>query len=510
MATLSSKWAAPISLMWVSADGYAKAKAGGVPRYETTRWYVGSGGATLHLKWSSRYKYFQIQARVRKRWSPAKVLAAHADASSYDYWDEAGDWQDMGGGSVSADSAAATTVGGGTYRFMATGMEFGYDISEYDLLEYTFRVRALNPPDNTCSEWHTQTLTVAYVPTVTLESCERTPSGARAVFSTNWARGVTIRAWGNFYTPGPDGVLRSTGPRAVQASSSPFDSSGGKTVALDIPERLRDSASNAVNVDQLRVLTGDGADDSSAFSAYRGHVSAALSPGGKVWDVMAYILPCGAHVDPDEVPEPSVTATPGAASLAISVASSGTAYTGVSCHVSWADPLGNPHAEDVEMEEDSGTWSGALLAPPFDTPVDVGVACSTSAGFRVSHQEVTAPSGGRVSWVSDDGGEVSIKLDPEFSSTYEPERETVKPAGRSTPVSRHGTGGKRKLKVSGSTSADDGWKAASEALRGPCDWWLRLPGGERYRVTVGSVGSSTGYRDGNSIESIDVTMTEVG
>ena len=476
MAQVVSTLEVPGRLAWadVSDDGLRAATGGTVD--------VPSGGASRRVSWVSRHYTFQVQWRVRRRYAPAKAAAVYGEVG--EQWGEWGPWQ---GATVDATGEAKSEC----TRYPSLGIvamdapfEFAYSFGEWDAHEYQFRVRAFDEPTLNCSDWLTGTLRVLYRPSISLSATRNADGSVAVAFGTDWPRGGEASLVGqSALVPLPRMSRGSTASGRGESS----------TVEVVVPADCiagLSASSAALNVGTAR------------FRAFGGATATVARPA----------IPLAAHADDAEVTPPSVSVSEGA----VSVADAG--YDSVFCSASWEDDEGNAYSAEVPMSADGSAWEGAMECPPYDVPVSLRVAATVGAKWAEVSATATVPSRGRYTWTAE-GSEASVTLhgsEAALSMEEEPDSATVKPVGRSRPVSRHGTGGARTLSFSGAVLRgrlsgenarfrQDGHADILRVLREPGDLWFRTPGGGRYRVRVAgfSITRSPDY------EEVSVEMEEV-
>lgn len=478
MATIYEGYSAPARIAWTDASTGASSKSLTTSNVAEVK----PGGRSVRLCWVSPYYTFQVQWRRRRRRSPSNAASTASDPAPapVESWEDWGAWQ---GNVLSADVKTATErLSWGDLSVTTATFSFAYDFSQYDKAEYQVRVRVFDEPSLTCSEWAYADLSACYAPSFSEVAATRLLGGAVSLsVATNWLRG------GN--------RLRVTGLRRGSASAEPAGWSASLAGAepeasVEVPASAAGDAAT-LYVD-MEFTTSDG------LSARASRMAVEVSDDGPT---------------PGAEP-PSVAVSDAGCRARIAVAPpAGASYVSVHVSATWPDALGTSSTEEAEAAPCSdGTWEAWVEAPPYDVEGVYRVWAVDEEGFTYAEAVHVAPSGGRVTW-SDGEEEVSLFFDLALSSTFALAVETVQTAGGAV-AARLGLGGSRRLSVEGKllspSVADGAWRPALDALRRPRVWFLRKPGGERYRVAVTAVSESEERGAVDLVVSASVSMEEVG
>lgn len=461
MATLTDKYAVPTSIAWTtSTTGTSITDERGAAD-------VPAAGATYAVVWTSQYKTFQCQWRIRSRKAPA--VAILTDPTGADVWTDWGEWQ---GANIDQDATSAVTQCGSQVRLNQT-FTWSYDISANDLHEYEFRVRVINTPDLKVSDWCYQTLKVRYSPTMTLTSCSEAKDGAAVTVNTGWPRGMQSFRTLRYQRPVDGGSTAMLDNVDVQRA----DGSASSTVAWDEPQKhVVDYSGGKAVICQVLAFTSDGAQAWPGWTV--------LSGGYGVFTV-------GAHTPSGSVSTPTVLTAAADDALTVTVSTTGTDWDSVMASVTWTDGMGNAGQADAALvSHASRAWTLEAWAPPFDVSLNVRVSVTKGTGWRTATATATLPSNGRASFCSPDAGEVAILYDLTHSQVIETPVEVVQLAdGRN--VERRGLGCLRSFAVAGRYITDEQTQADFEPLRERGGWILRLPQGIRCPVAIQEVEHAT-------------------
>ncbi len=456
-------------------DGYAPPTSlGATDGVGVANWIgVRADGSMDHprLAFTSPYRTHQIQWRVRGRMEVARALAL--DGTGADHWE---DWQPWTGGDVAANAATpCERPPGKPYHVMTAPLEFGavsLDMALYDRLELQMRVRVFDEVSSPhrVSEWAYASLRVVHVPAVEY-SLAFDGSGFRLHYSTtDWARdGNRLHL---YKTVGP---TRTRGWLGLPQEGS-----------VPVPDEF---------------LVGGQLDARIAFyTCDLGESSQTVS-----------LLPA-AHPEPAGVPEPTVTVD--ASGVHVS-APAGQVWDAVSAWVSYDDALtGEARTVDAAMAADgsASSWSSASTAVPCDVPITVRAACTANGDYVVRERRFDAgvPSLGAWTWDAPGVAQVRLRYNVEPRFDAAPVGDSYRTAGRTSPVSRHGTGRTVTGQVHGQAAAADkgsGWLADYSRLRQGRDWTMRGPHGVLMRVRVTSVSTAL---SGVGTADVTVGFEEVG
>lgn len=475
MATLTDKYAVPVSVAWTDT----LTNAGTV--HTMTAASVPASGLTAAICWISSYKTFQVQWRMRARKSPAAAILD--DPTGADVWTDWGSWQ---GADIDQDQTTPVTqLSNGRVRVTATET-WTYDVTATDLIEYEVRVRVINTPDLTVSDWAYATLPVMYSPTLALTSCEESPDGCTVTMDASWPRGLSsLRT--SLYAK----VYSETA--TTQIDGATYQRADGTSTATwtEPSKHIVDYNGSKAVLCTVQALTTDGADVAISLPTFANK----------------RVLSVGAHTPSSGVSIPTVTTEPAGDALAVTVTPSGADWDSVMASVVWTDGMGRAGQVDATVADHTGTtWTLEAFAPPFDVELEVRVAVVKGAGWRSATETVTIPSNGRASFCHMDAGEVAIEYDLTHSQTIEPEAEVVQLADGRT-VERRGLGCLRQFDVEGRYVTDDHDQGYFKPLRQLAGWVLRLPEGIRCRVAVQEVAVSTdaAYK----LRAVSVQCTEV-
>lgn len=474
MATLYAGYAVPSSIAWVDGDSDAASRS----FVTSSRASVRSGGSSFKVHFVCRHYTYQYQYRVRRRYSPAYAFSLGLDGTGAEVWEDWGEWR---GNDLSDEKSKTTRLDWGKVNLIDEVFDFGYDFSQYDKIEYQFRIRAFDEPTHQCSEWGYQTLSVIYEPIAEIKSAVRQANGDVLLsVESNWLRG------GNRFT------LKNT---SKEKNPPPYISQ--KAINLTgVPSDFEVTVPYSMVRDASRVY---------AYLAFW------TSDNSSSWGFAERWFDVGEHEAPDAVPEPSVSFEDDGIGTTVEVMSGDGAYSNVFVSASWEDPSGKTSLVELDMENDGGSWVACFDAAPFDVPVTYRVAVVNSDGWAYKTVEHTTPSGGQHVW-SHEGEHVALMFNVDHSSTFSPEGVAVKTT-RERPVARFGIGGSHELSVSGvilhPSLADGTWRSDVAKLRRNHTWTYRKPGGEVCKVLVKSVSDSVSYKNTEMIVSVSVSMTEV-
>ncbi len=459
---------------------------------------IGYGSTvTFYPVWFSTYTGAQVQYRIRSRLNYASALLQ--DDTGAEVWTDYPDWSTPSGATANAACSCGWQVENGRY---ATGLGFSisYDLSSYDMHEVQVRVRVYSASADKASEWCYGTTRIAFVPRMVSYTATTEASGYTSVtFATNWPRGGA-ELWLRDFKDSADGATRTI-KRTVTGGTE------GEAFLLGPDEQVRSYAALAGDfwVEDAHMTSSDfGTGDGYAYS---GCDILEYSGGG-------YVIAPGAHTDPGDVPDPT---------LSVISATGESAVIGVSCacdhvaaHVEYTDADGNAYTADMEPGGSSPNWTVTLDAPPFGVEITVKVACCNASGqYKLATQTVTIA--GTSHCCLDGGGDhVELAYDGEYQSQTDLDGESVICAGRKLPVSRHGMSVSRSIDVKGTIAFPSVFTWGDMELSGlnvldnPHDWTFRNPKGVRKRVRVTSWSVDQGTGQLGRVAEVTINMEEVG
>lgn len=470
MATVG-RYAAPSGLGWCITGDTSDAVG-------TTAPVVVSGQAvTVHPMWVSGYVTFQVQTRTRRRLSPA--TAATTNPAGGEVWEDWGAWQ-----GTTDDGKVAAVTKADSYTYLTDGITVPASHAAYDAVDIEFRVRVHNQPDFVSSEWATGTIRARYAPkAVAVTVSPTSDGGADLAVDTDWARGGCTMRLGPFY--------RATKPH-YDALAPAVTSTVGPDFSIHVPPAA--VSGGAILAGNADLTTADGVRESRYTFA-------------TAWDDATgdYRFTVGEHQDATSVPEPTITAHDSGGDLVITVAPKSGRYDSVVAAISWTDADRTEYRETVELTESGGAWSTVSASPPLNTDIKITANCILDGEWRtVETTDRVECVYGLLTWGSE---RVELRYDIKRSMGMAHSAETVDIAGRSLPVSRHGSMGGRTVSISATLWEGDQSPAELDALHAPHDWILRTPDGFRARVMVDSWSRSDA--DSRGAWSVSVSCTEV-
>lgn len=478
MAELHDGYAIPSRICWV--DGSTTAASKSVTSGD--RKSVGKSGGSFKICWTCRHYTYQLQYRIRRRYSPAHAVLLDLPEGG-EFWEDWGEWQ---GNGLSDDVKSATErLPWGDLNVTALPFEFPYDFSHYDRIEYQVRIRTFDEPSTTCSEWGYGELAVIYEPEVKIISNALQPNGdVELSVDTNWSRG------GNRFS--------LTNLRRDDQLAKPVDGYV-KLVNVEpdfkatIPASMVGDAKTVYAT--MRFYTSDG-NDGGEFD--------------KQW------FEVNGHQDDEDIAEPVVTVDDAESCVIITVDDE--RYENVMMSAEWTDSYNVRHMEELIVESFTGIdtpsgWMGKLIAPPFGVSVTYRISVVSGSGWRsatVEHETANRRSISLFAIRADRVVELRHKIS--WSSNMVPDIEAVKCAGKTNPVARFGKGGVRALSAQGSMvspgmGVKSDWLEQIELLRSHRGEWIyRNPVGERIKVAITSVSDE---RDFHGAMKVSISMTEV-
>lgn len=453
--------------------------------------------ATLNPVWYSSYSTAQVQYRVRHRYNYASGLVM--DDTGAEVWTDYPDWTEPSGATTVSDCTYETSLGRtGTRRYApAVTVAFSYDLSQYDMHEVEVRVRVYNATADKCSEWSYGTRRIAYMPTLAGYTAETLADGSTELsFTASWPRGCELHLGefsdvrdGSMFMRGYEVTVSSDGSAKIPAS---YAVRNVQSIAGDFwPQRAY------ILTDDYR--TFQGTDGGCSLIAY--------ADGG-------YLVEPGAHVDPQDVPVPTLTViSDDGEAVVIGVAC---ACDHVLAHVEYADADGIAYTADMEPAGASPDWTVTLMSPPYGVPITVKVACCNASGaYRLATETVEIASDGHCT-LDGDGDHVALAYEGEYQSQTDLDGESVICAGRKLPVSRHGMSVSRSIDVKGTIAFPSVFPWGDMELSGlnvldnPHDWVFRNPKGVRKRVRVASWSVDQSPEQLGRLAEVTINMEEVG
>lgn len=469
MAQVTSKYAAPSSIRW---DYDGDIGSGG--------WYsltaaVPPGGKDLYITWHSPYKTFQAQWRERRRLSPANPLGVSPSGATV--WEEWGEWQ---GSNLSEDASIEVVNPYGDIRYLMAPLHFDYDFAEYDRYEYQVRVRVIDEPTLLCSEWSYETLIVAFQPQWNYGSATRNADGSVSVeVEHNMMRPCTFKM-GDLKSSTILGAILGITKTIGRMSERVVLPAGSGTVV--IPASIIGSY-KTVGTPNAQITSYDNVSYGGAGSSFT-----------------------VGQVDHDEtIAAPSVTFKDADIYTAVTIADAG--YDNVFVTAEWEDVYGNPHVEPLDV---LGTWEAEFIAPPYGVEVIYRVTVVSDGKWRTSTFIRTVEAKGRMSFTDSDEY-VELLYGTSWRTDSSLEGESIRCAGREKPVARYGEGSTNKIAAQGTllskrVDASGAWLPEVRLLKSNSAWLFRNPLGERMKVMVNSVATSSEHPD---IITLFVSMTEV-
>ena len=491
MTTLYTGYAQPSEVMLARLEG-------GAPVSRSTLHTVRYGETvTLCPVWCSRYVGAQAQYRVRSRKNYAAGLLD--DDSGAEVWTDFPGWTEPSG----ATANAAATIGGVAVRYAAgVSLSRSYDLSQYDAYEVEVRVRVYSSQYDQASEWAYGTVRIAFCPVI--GSCTASTAADGSVlfdFTTNlthrsprinlitgWDEDSTgkIVIWANGVYADEGEVLRF-GPASLVAKKT--------------------AIAGSVWVETAYMTSGDGATLSAEPGADNGCEALASSTYG------GYLITPGAHVDPQDVPVPSITAssaTAEAVTLSVSCA-----CASVVARAEYTDTDGRLHNDYLEVGGSSPNWTATLEYPAYGVPITVKVACCNALGnYRLVSESFQVITSSHLT-LDGDGDHVELAYEGELQVTTELAGESVATAGRKLPVSRHGVNVERGFQARGKIAFPsvfpfgDMELSALQVLDNPHDWLYRDPMGARKAVRVVSWQASMDADEMGRLAEVTIRMEEV-
>ena len=492
MTTLYSGYAQPSAVMLGRLENGALVDRG---EAHTVR-----HGETLTLcpVWCSSYTGAQAQYRVRNRKNYASGLLD--DDTGAEVWTDFPDWTEPSG----ATANTGTTIGGAAVRY-APGLSFSYtyDISSYDMREVEVRVRVFSSQYDRASEWTYGTARIAYCPILDSYTASTAADGSVLfTYSTN----LTHRSPRINLVTGLD--EDSTGKLVIWSNG--VYANEGEVLRFG-PASLvakKQAIAGSVWVETAYMTSGDGATLLVAKGADNGCEALASSTYG------GYVITPGAHVDPQDVPTPTISsssATAKAVTLAISCQ-----CASVVARASYTDTDGRFYNDYLAIGGASPNWTATLPYPPYGTTITVKVACcNATGGYKLVTKTFTVETSSHLT-LDGEGDHVELMYDGELQIDTQLTGESVQTAGRKLPVSRHGVNITRTFQAKGRIAFPsvfgfgDMELAALQVLDNPHDWLYRDPKGARKTVRVVSWDASSSPEQLGRIAEVGIRMEEVG
>lgn len=461
--------------------------------------FVVDAGQTieLHPVYHSSYTGAQVQYRVRHRLNMASGLVV--DDTGAEVWTEWPEWTEPSGATPTAECTYTTSLGyTGTRRYVpGITLRFGYDLSEHDLHEVEVRARVYSASADRASAWSYGTARIAFQPQLSSYTAQIQANGSMLLdYASNWPRGTELRIDSSY-------DMRD-GAREVRSASDETIAEGiGKALPSWWLARNDAQRKGSLWAAHARLVSAD----TMAASGRDGGCSSVADPLG------GYLLEPGAHVDPQDVPVPSITIESVASETA--VVSIACACDHVVARAEYDDADGRHYAVDLEVTGGSPNWTATLDAPPLGVPIYIKAACCNASGaYRLAEVEASAITAAH-SILTGGGSSVVLTYNGEFSQSTDRVAEPIQTVGRKLPVSRHGRGVSRSLSVKGTIlfpsvhPGGDMELSALSCLDDPHDWVYRNPRGMRKRVMVTSWGTEQDTGQLGRVAEVTINMEEV-
>lgn len=492
MTTITTDYAQPSAVMLGRLESGVLVNRG---QTHTVRY-----GETLTLcpVWCSSYTGVQAQYRIRNRKNYASGLLD--DDTGAEVWTDFPDWTEPSG----ATTNAGATIGGVVVRY-ASGLSFSYtyDISSYDMHEVEVRVRVYSASGDKASEWTYGTVNVVYCPILDSYTASTAADGSvlftystnlthrspRINLVTGWDEDSTGRIviWSNGVYANEGEVLRF-GPASLVAKKT--------------------AIAGSVWVETAYMTSGDGATLLVAKGADNGCEELASSTYG------GYVITPGAHVDPQDVPTPTISSSSATAKAVTLVISCQCDH--IVARASYTDTDGRYYNDYLDIGGASPSWTATLPYPPYGTTITVKVAaCNATGGYKLISQTFIVETSSHLT-LDGDGDHVELMYDGELSISTELTGESVQTAGRKLPVSRHGVNISRTFQVKGTIAFPsvftwgDMELAALQVMDNPHDWLYRDPKGARKTVRIVSWQADQSTDQMGRVAEVTVRMEEVG
>ena len=453
---------------------------------------------------SQTYKTFQLQYRFKKRYSPSNAQTQQFDTSGAEVWTDWSEWTNEDGSTGDIADAASNVVlseinGSNSATWQKAFNHLYSAISSYDKFLYQFRVRVYNAAANTCGAWTVCDAPLCYAPAITGYSVERisNTSGWIAKFQTNWQRNnLQIEIKNPCTSIGRDSTRKCPPITTIDKYTDTGD------IQFQLPARVVVGQEEVYFRDSCLSIYEDG----KVYSRYLG-TSTPPHIG-----VRGHFK-CKEHVNPETIAIPTISYDTGNQQLYCEVTSTGAAYDDVNCAIEWTSPAGVKRIEEYTMaaNDDKTKWTFTIEQPPLDIGMRIYATVIKSGDWlRTMSGAVVVPSDGLVCFDSSLQGSTRLKYNQSITLNDEIAGETIDVVGRDYPVSRYGGVQSKTLKIdaqmlNSSLTGGDGWKGDLEKLTSQCDWILRIPGGEKYRVFIESLDRSTSSPTNSKL--LDVSMS---
>lgn len=428
---------------------------------------------TVRPIWSSDYKTFNIQYRIRWRYSPSQQAAQFDPKAWNAEWDNI-DWV----GDENALITPSDILSKKDYNLTS----IPFDISEHDYGEMQIRVRVRDSQERDLpSEWLQETFPIRFYPAKSVSATRNDDGSVTFGVSLNgWQRGENIVSIGDIYAGSSARSSNKIGKYSTTKYETVFEDG---LVKFTLPyERIGDNTTVYLSA---TVTTCDKADISISGSVTIGNLPYNTLSLGEI----EY-----------EVQDGNVLLKMRANS----------AHQSAVYAFRWADAFGRTYSETINAEKVDGYWVATIKEPPFGVPIEARCVARASSGWGKKERTIP-PIAGRYALLTADG-EDSIKLNaslegrPAINLSTETDTEIVNIYGRTMPVSRYG--GRKETRVEATAVVGDGFLSLKDAerLSEPHDWLLRTVDGMRLKVSVNSVScteEAPGWRE------LSVSMSEV-
>ena len=463
---------------------------------------------------NTSYKTFQIQYRLKKRYSPSNAVAQRLDTSGAEVWTDWSEWTNEDGSTGDiADAASNVKVETPSYvpSYATWQLTFEHPysgITTFDKFLYQFRVRVYNAAANTCGTWTVCDVALNYVPAITGYEVKQVGSSMwRVAFNTNWQRDN----------------LR------IQVSNS-CTSNGkvsGKTYSpIILYKGLPDSKTTTIG-DFWFYLSGSIVSNGILTTYFNNSELYAYEDGKRYHRWLGTEPPSttgvhgiftrGTHTEA-AIADPKLSYDSLNQQLTCIVTSTGAAYDDVNCSIVWTSPTKKECIEEYTMAVNSAKtqWTFTVENPPLDTNMAVRITPIVDGDWKAwEYKNIVVPSNGLVCFNNSFQGSACLKYNQSITLNDEIAGETIDVVGRDYPISRYGGSQSKTLKIdaqmlNSSLTGGDGWKGDLEKLTSQCDWILRIPGGEKYRVFIESLDRSTSSPTNSKLLDISISCKVIG
>ena len=459
---------------------------------------------------------FQAQYRVRKRYSPSNATALLIDNSGSEVWTDWSEWtnEDDSTGEIPDKASDVVTYWRNEYYpriaratwnkpFVHTYSE----LTDFDKYHYEFRIRLYNSAANECGNWTTCGLTMCFAPAITGYNITKLSTGAwQCVINTNWQRTVYYQV--NEIVDPSTGLVYQTMMGTVAYVSG---SSSSGEVTFTLPANFTNKQIN--NKLYFRHADLYVLEDGKKFERWL-----SLEIPSTTYDGVFYPK---TRVEPS-LPEPRSTYDSQNQKLVWyteSTNKSTTVYDDVHLSLTWTDHNNSKRTELYDMQYDSSAkkWYTTIENPPFDIDFEVIVVVVANGewqGYRYNNS-INVPSNGLICFNSEQVGSTRLKYNQSITLNDEIAGETIDVVGRDYPISRYGGSQSKTLKIdaqmlNSSLTGGDGWKGDLAKLTSQCDWVLRIPGGEKYRVFIESLDRSTSSPTNSKLLDVSISCKVIG